>query len=144
MGKVKLNDNEKFQLAKKVVDDFMHGGIYLFDFAIVISTIIHKDEVDLNDLGWGSRELEEIRANRYESHTNKLERMLLKQSVRLHAAQQQAGYGAHNGSFRECEEPNCKAHRQALLESDVWISLQRFFEGRQDGKIITTGGSDES
>jgi hypothetical protein len=94
-----------------------------------------------DSLGWVWIEIEKDEywklfkniSKKWLERVNRLERHLLKQSVRLHDSQMQAGLGEHVGSFRECTNKNCRRQKQLLISSDVWKDLEKFFEER-DGR----------
>lgn len=60
-SKVKLTQNEKMALITKAVEAHAQNNLPQFEFVIFVSAIIDQEEVSLTDLGWGTRELEEIR-----------------------------------------------------------------------------------
>lgn len=59
--KFKLTDTEKFKLIEKAVEASMQNNLSNFDFVIIVSAIVHQEELSLSDLGWGTEELAEIR-----------------------------------------------------------------------------------
>jgi hypothetical protein len=60
-NKVKLTDQEKLALITKAVEASTENYLSNFEFVIIVSAIIHQEEVSLTDLGWGTAELDEIR-----------------------------------------------------------------------------------
>jgi hypothetical protein len=49
--KVKLTDIEKFKLIENAVEASMQNNLSNFDFVIIVSAIVHQEELSLSDIG---------------------------------------------------------------------------------------------